>query len=76
MPPWEITVDTRASPPEHIAGEQSDVLGVIVMLFETVPGLTVKVTVTGVVVPVSRAVSVSTVSAVTGFGMTVKELLT
>ena len=75
-PPWEIATLTSASPPEQIAAPQAAdcvEVGVIVTLLPTVPGFTVTDAETGVALPVSRAVSVTTVSTATGFGTSVTE---
>ena len=45
----------------------------MVMSLLTVPGFTVTVAVTGIAAPVSRTVSVTVVSAVTGLGTMVTE---
>src|SRR5450631_2048610 len=79
IPPCAMVADTRASPPEQIAGAQAALcaeVGVIVMLLATVPGFTVAWAVAIGVVPVSRAVRITLVSMRTGLGNKVTELPT
>jgi hypothetical protein len=70
-PAWVSNTDTSASPPEHTAGAQLMPWveeGVTVISLLTVPGRTVTTALAVGVVPVSRTVSVTSVSAITALG--------